>query len=396
MQDAPSCQNATYRLKNAKFMIKALDMERHAYAVIIAGGKGTRFWPLSRPPRPKQLLRIFSGKSLIRETVDRTVPLFGSRKTLVVTVAEHYDAVRREIPVLPERNFIVEPQGNNTAPCIGLAAVELAGRDPEAVMVILPADHWVSHLNSFFRAIRIAIRLAREQDALVTIGIRPNYPETGYGYILKGKRFKGPGGVPCYRVKGFKEKPTRQRAAHLVRGGSLWNSGIFVWKASTILEMLRRFSPSVHRGIQKIQEAARGRGLGNPPAGLRNTVRREYRKLPNISIDYAVLEKAGSAGRVLTLEANFGWSDVGNWAAVHRMLPRDGRGNAGIGKWLGFKSKDCFVYSRDRLVALLGVQGLVVVDTADALLVADMARSQEVKDLVEKLNRRGYGRYTVR
>lgn len=371
-------------------------MKSHSYAVIMAGGKGTRFWPLSRPPRPKQLLRIFSGKSLIRETVDRTVPLFGSRKTLVVTVAEHYDAVRREIPVLPERNFIVEPQGNNTAPCIGLAAVELAGRDPEAVMVILPADHWVSHLNSFFRAIRIAIRLAREQDALVTIGIRPNYPETGYGYILKGKKFKGPGGVPCYQVKGFKEKPTRQRAAHLVRRGSLWNSGMFVWRVSTILQMLRGFSPPIARSLERIQVASRDKGLANPSASLRAVVRREYRKMPNISIDYAVLEKAGKQGRVLTLEGDFGWSDVGNWAAVHRMLPRDGRGNAGIGKWLGFKSKDCFVYSRDRLVALLGVRGLVVVDTADALLVADIKRSQEVKDLVEELKRRGYGRYTVK
>lgn len=372
-------------------------MERHAYAVIIAGGKGTRFWPLSRPQHPKQLLRILSRKSLIRETVDRTVPLFGSRKTLVVTVAEHYDAVRREIPVLPERNFIVEPQGNNTAPCIGLAAVELAGRDPEAAMVILPADHWVSHLNSFFRAIRIAIRLAREQDALVTIGIRPNYPETGYGYILKGEKIKGTGDVPCCRVRGFEEKPALQRARRLLRRrGSLWNSGIFVWKVATILEMLRRFSPSVARGIRNIQAAAHGATLTNPSARLRSVMRREYQRMPNVSIDYAVLEKAGKEGRVLTLEGDFGWSDVGNWAAVHRMLPRDGRGNAGIGKWLGFKSKDCFVYSRDRLVALLGVQGLVVVDTADALLVAAMERPQEVKDLVEELIRKGYGRYTVR
>jgi len=377
-------------------MIKALDMERHAYAVIIAGGKGTRFWPLSRPQHPKQLLKILSGKSLIRETVDRTVPLFGSRNTLVVTVAEHYHAVRREIPVLPERNFIVEPQGNNTAPCIGLAALEVAARDPDAVMAILPADHWVPDPGSFSHALRGALRLARSAGSLVTIGIRPSYPETGYGYILKGKRFKGPGGVPCYRVNGFKEKPTRQRAALLVRRGSLWNSGMFVWKASTILEMLRRFSPPIARSLERIQTAMRDKGLANPSASLRAVVRREYRKMPNISIDYAVLEKAGAAGRLLALEGRFGWSDVGSWAAAHRMLPHDGKGNAGLGKWLGFKSKDCLVYSRDRLVALLGVQGLVVVDTEDALLIAAMERSQEVRELVEELKRRGYGRYTVR
>ncbi|MEK7782742.1 MAG: sugar phosphate nucleotidyltransferase [Candidatus Binatota bacterium] len=367
-------------------------MKRQGYAVIMAGGKGTRFWPLSRRHHPKQILKIMSRKSLIRETADRTLPLFGRKNTLVVTVAEHYSAVRRELPILPRANFIVEPQGNNTAPCIGLAAVELARRDAEAVMTILPADHWVANLNSFLRTVKSAIRLAKEHDALVTIGIRPDYPETGYGYILKGEKIKRAGDRACYRVRGFHEKPTLKKAGQLMRIGSLWNSGIFVWKVSTILEMLRRFSPSIFQGLERIQKATRGSG----PAGLRSAVRREYRRMPNISIDYAVLEKAGSAGRVLTLEGDFGWSDVGNWAAVHRMLPQDKSGNAGIGKWLGFRSKDCLVYSPDRLVALLGIQGIVVVDTADALLVADIKRSQEVKDLVEELKRKGHGRYTVR
>src|SRR3970282_352563 len=166
------------------------------------------------------------------------------------------------------RNFIVEPQGNNTAPCIGLAALEVAARDPDAVMAILPADHWVSDLGSFSRALRGALRLARAGESLVTIGIRPSYPETGYGYILKGNKFKGPGGVPCYRVKGFKEKPTRQRAAHLVRRGSLWNSGMFAWRVSTILQMLRGFSPAIARSLERIQVASRDKGLGNPSARL--------------------------------------------------------------------------------------------------------------------------------
>ncbi len=371
-------------------------MKPQSYAVIMAGGKGTRFWPLSRPHHPKQLLKILSRRSLIRETVDRVLPLFGPKSTLVVTVAEHHRAVRKELPILPETNFIVEPQGNNTAPCIGLAALELARRDPDAVMTILPADHWVSNVDAFFHTVKSAVQLARKHDALVAIGIRPGYPETGYGYILKGKKIKGAGGAPSYRVRGFKEKPTQKKARRLMRLGSLWNSGIFVWKVSTILEMLGRFAPSITRGLRKIQEAAHGKGLGNPPARLRSVVRREYRKMPNISIDYAVLEKAGSEGRVLTLEGSFGWSDIGNWAAVHRMLPQDRSGNAGFGKWLGFQSKDCLVYSPDRLVALLGIQGIVVVDTADALLVADIKHSQEVKELVEELKRKGHGRYTVR
>ena len=370
-------------------------MKAERYAIIMAGGRGTRFWPLSRPHRPKQLLKIFSGRSLIRETVDRILPLFGRKKTLVVTVAEHYSAVRKELHILPKANFLIEPQGNNTAPCIGLAAIELASRDPNAIMTILPADHWISDTSSFSRTLKTAMQLAQERDSLVTIGIQPSYRETGYGYILKGKRIKGPRGVPVHRVKGFKEKPTPKKAGHLIALGSLWNSGIFVWKVSTILELLRRFSPSLFHGLRSIQGAARGCGLGAPPPKLRAIIRREYKKMPNISIDYAVLEKAGSEGRVLTVEANFGWNDVGNWAAVHRMLPQDKKGNVGVGKWLGLQSRDCLVYSPDRLVALLGIKDTIVVDTPDALLVGDIKRAQEVKDLVEELKRRGYGRYTV-
>ena len=371
-------------------------MKAQRYAVIMAGGIGTRFWPLSRPHRPKQLLKILSGKSLIQETADRILPLFGPEKVLVVTVAEHYGAVRKELHILPKTNFLIEPQGNNTAPCIGLAAIELAARDPNAIMTILPADHWVSDLKSFCRAVKAASQLAQEHDALVTIGIRPSHPETGYGYILKGKKFKGPRGVSAYRVKAFKEKPSAKKAGQLMRMGSLWNSGIFVWRACTILELLRRFSPSLFHGLQRIKEAARDTGLGAPRPRIRAILRREYQKMPNISIDHAVLEKAGSEGKVLTLEANFGWSDVGDWAAIHRMLPRDRRGNVGIGKWLGFKSRDCLVYSPNRLVALLGIKDTFIVDTPDALLVGDIKRSQEVKDLVEELKRKGFRRYTAR
>ncbi len=366
-------------------------MKAQSYAVIMAGGRGTRFWPLSRHHRPKQLLKILSGRSLIQETVDRVLPLFGRDKTLVVAVAEHYRAVRKELHILPKTNFIIEPQGNNTAPCIGLAAIELASRDPNAIMAILPADHWISDISSFSRTLKAAVQLAEEHDSLVTIGIQPSYRETGYGYILKGKGIKGPRGVPVHRVKGFKEKPTPKMAGHLIALGSLWNSGIFVWRVSTILELLRRFSPSIFRGLQRIQE-----GLGAPPPKLQAIIRREYKKMPNLSIDYAVLEKAGSEGRVLTLEANFGWNDVGSWAAVHRMLPQDKKGNVGVGKWLGLQSSDCLVYSPNRLVALLGMKDTVVVDTPDALLVGDIKRAQEVKDLVEELKHRGYGRYTVK
>lgn len=366
------------------------------YAVIMAGGRGTRFWPLSRAHKPKQLLTILGGKSLIQETIDRISPLFKRENTIVVTVADHFKAIRQELDRLPKMSFLLEPQGNNTAPCIGLAAIELMARDPNAIMTVLPADHWISDRNSFRRTIKAAMRLAQMHDALITIGIRPRYPETGYGYILKGRKLPGPRGMSVYQVKGFKEKPSRKKAAQWIHRGALWNSGIFVWKVSTILTSLRRFTPAIFHHLQRIQEGSRGLRLGSSHPRLRALLKREYQKMPNLSIDYAVLEKAGAKGKVLTLEADFEWSDVGNWASLHQLLSHDREGNAVIGKWFGKDSRDCLVYAPERLVVLLGMRGTVVVDTPDALLVGDLKHVQEVRDLVDDLKKKGYRRYTLR
>jgi mannose-1-phosphate guanylyltransferase len=368
-------------------------MKPECYSVIIAGGKGTRFWPLSRSQRPKQLLKILSPKSLIRETAERILPLSGRDRTIVVTVADQLSALRKELPGLPRRNFLAEPRGNNTAPCIGLAALEVVARDPGAVMVVLPADHWVRDVKGFRGTMRSAVEIAARHDSLVTIGIRPNYPETGYGYIIRKKLL---GGKAAYQVKRFTEKPTLSRAQQLIRQGALWNSGIFVWKASTLLELMRRYQPAIFKGLEQIKKATGKTSLTSPTAKITNIIEREYKKMPNISIDYAVLEKAGSEGKVVTLEADFGWSDVGSWAAVHRMLPHDENGNAGNGKWLTLGAKNSFVHAQDRLVVLLGVKDTVVVDTPDALLVGDIKRSQEVRDLVDELNNKGYGAYTIK
>ena len=370
-------------------------MKPKCYSVIIAGGKGTRFWPLSRSQKPKQLLKIFSAKSLIKETADRVESLGGRAQTLVITVVEQADALVRELRGLPKKNFIAEPQGKNTAPCIGLAALEVAARDPAAVMVILPADHWVADNRVFCRTLKAAVALAAQHDQLITIGIRPAYPETGYGYIVKGQPV-GENHSRAYRVKQFTEKPATAMAQQLIGQGALWNSGIFVWKASTLLDLLDRYQPTIALGLKAIAKAARGRSLGSPTPQLRSVIRRAYKRMPNISIDHAVLEKAGSEERVLTLEGNFGWSDVGSWAAVHRLLRQDRDGNAGNGKWLGFAAKNCFVHAPDRLVVLLGVEDMVVVDTPDALLVGDLKRSQQIRDVAEELKKKGYGSYTVR
>ena len=368
-------------------------MKRKVFAVIMAGGRGTRFWPLSRPQRPKQMLKLLTSKTLVRETIDRVAPIYGRRNVLIVTVGEHEHAVRRELGMLPKANFLIEPSGKNTAPCIGLAAIELLRRDRQALAVILPADHWISDGRRFAQTLRTALTLAARHDALVTIGIRPEYPETGYGYILKGRKTDG----TVYRVTGFVEKPPAAKARRLIRRGALWNSGILVARVATILEALHRYAPDVARGLEVIGSMARARGLGTLPPKLRAALAREYRKMPSVSIDYAVMEKAGSDGRVLMLEADFGWSDVGNWDALHRMMPKEADGNAGTGRRVAFRSKDCLVYaSPKRLVALVGMENTVVVDTPDAVLVADIRRSQEIKDLIDELNRRGYARYTTR
>jgi mannose-1-phosphate guanylyltransferase len=369
-------------------------MKPKCYSVIIAGGKGTRFWPLSRSQRPKQLLKILSPKSLIRETANRIVPLSGRNQTLVVTVAEQLNALRKELRLLARKNFLAEPQGRNTAPCIGLAALEVVGRDPVSVMVILPADHWITDANAFRNTIRSAVEIAMRHDSLITIGIRPAYPETGYGYIVKGNSLGAKTGA--YRVKRFREKPSVSMAQRLIRQGSLWNSGIFVWKASFLLELMQRYQPTISKGLEQIKRATAGKPLGVPTPQIRNLIAREYKKMPNISIDYAVLEKAGSEGKVITLEADFGWSDVGSWAAVHRMLPHDLNGNAGNGKWLTVETKNSLIHAQGRLVVLLGMQDTVVVDTPDALFVGNIRRSQEVRELVEELNKKGYGAYTIK
>ena len=371
-------------------------MEQKFYSVIIAGGKGTRFWPLSRSLRPKQLLKLFGPKSLVDETADRVLSMSGSDQTLIVTVAEQLDALRKELRALPRGNFLAEPEAKNTAPCIGLAALEVMNRDPNAVMIILPADHWVADVAAFRRTLRAAAKLTVRYDRLVTIGIQPGYPETGYGYIVKGKALDGGPQSEAYEVKRFKEKPIPKIARQLIRQGSLWNAGIFAWKASTLLALMQRYQPAIHHGLAVIGKAGNGKSLADPSRRLRAVISREYKKMPSISIDHAVLEKAGSEGKVVTLEANFGWSDVGSWAAVHRMSQRDAAGNAGNGKWLGLGAKNCFIHAPDRLVVLLGMQDAIVVDTPDALLVGDLKRSQEVRELVDELNKKGYGSYTVK
>ena len=339
------------------------------YAVVMAGGGGTRFWPRSRQSHPKQLLPILGEKSLLRQTVERLFPLFPAEKIFVITGKLHSPAVRDELDILPQENIIDEPVGRDTAPCVGLAASFLEWRDPGSTFCTLPADHFIGDVEKFHAALRRAYDEA-QTGTLVTFGIRPRSPATGYGYLEReGKR-----------VVRFCEKPDEATARQFVEGGRhFWNSGIFVWKAGSILQEIRRLLPEQAAGLATITEA-----FGT--SSLPQVFAEEFQKMSRISIDYGVMEKARD---VVMIEADFDWDDVGSWkaAAMRRATATEGLTEC-------FESPDCLVLStEDHLVATLGVRGLVVVHTPDATLVAPQERSEEVKKLIDRLKTRGLDRF---
>ena len=338
------------------------------HAVVMAGGGGTRFWPLSRQNRPKQLLPILGETSMLRQTVERLFPLFPADRIFVITGRAHAAAVREDLEILPPEHIIDEPVGRDTAPCIGLAAALLEWRDPGSTFCALPADHFIGDVQKFHAALRAAYDEA-QTGALVTFGVQPRHPATGYGYLEReGKR-----------VKRYCEKPDAPTARGFVASGRhYWNSGIFVWKSRSILDEFRRHLPQ-HFGV--IEEIARHFGTSRLPAVLAQ----EFPKMSRISIDYGVMEKAAE---VVMIEADFEWDDVGSWnaAAARRPTPTEGLTEC-------VDSPDCLVLSTDdHLVATLGVEGVVVVHTPDATLVVRKDRAEDLKRLIERLKARGLDR----
>jgi mannose-1-phosphate guanylyltransferase len=345
----------------------------------MAGGSGTRFWPRSRVRVPKQLLPIVGRHSLLADTLARVRPLVGSRRTYVVTASSHAAAVRREARGVPRANVLVEPEGRNTAAAIALAALRLASASPDAVMIVLPADHAVGDPVRFRETLAQAADVAVATDRLVTIGVPPTYPETGYGYIQVGEPL-GPAADGTHAVARFLEKPDRERAAAMIAAGDvLWNAGIFAWRVERIVAELRRWLPELMESL----EAALRRGTTAALA-------RAYRRLPSISIDHGVLERAE---RVAVVRATFPWSDVGSWAAVADLWRDGDAANAVRGTAVVVDSAGCVVDAGSRLVAMVGVRDLIVVDTPDAVLVCPTNRAQDVRLLVDELRRRRLGRY---
>ncbi len=354
------------------------------YAVIMAGGRGTRFWPKSREKMPKHLQDILGKRTLIQETVDRIGSLIPVKNILIVTGANHSDVIKQHLHNLPEENIIVEPVGRNTAPCIGLAAVHIKKMNPEGVMVVLPSDHYIADEEAFRRTIAIAGEMAQRGNHLLTIGIKPTGPETGYGYMEQGEAVTAIRGEEIFQVKSFREKPDIEQAkTFLENGGFLWNSGMFVWKVSTILNKIEKLLPDLYKGLKEIEDA-----LGTDSE--KNIISKAYKEITPVSVDNGIMERSG---KTLLVRGDFGWSDIGSWGALWEMWDKDENGNAVKGRFVGVDSSNSLIYSPDKLVALVGVEDLVVVETADSLLVCKKNSSQDVKKLVELLEEKNMKEY---
>jgi mannose-1-phosphate guanylyltransferase len=355
--------------------------QHHMYAVIMAGGVGSRFWPRSRERSPKQVLEIVGSGSMIFNTVARIQSLIPAEKTLVVTNKLQKDIIHQQVPALPMQNVLTEPLGRNTAPCIGLAAKWLYHHDHNAVMVILPADHIIRDGEEFIRVIQQASVVAKENEALVTIGIKPTHPETGYGYIqFEDSKENNPYSADgIYRVKTFAEKPNLETAEKFLKSGDfLWNSGMFIWEARTILQEIEKHLPELGDQLAKLDPV-----IGTD--AYQTTLEHVYGVIRSISIDYGVMEKAS---KVFVAKGDFGWSDVGSWDEVVRLTPINGDENALRGTVIAKDSHRNYIDAGKMVMAVIGVEDLIVVTTDNAILICKKGRSQDVKDVVDYLRRK--------
>jgi mannose-1-phosphate guanylyltransferase len=348
--------------------------------VIMAGGVGERFWPSSRRLHPKQLLDLTGRGSMLRLTIDRIGDLATPDEIFVFTNREQRDAVLADVRgLLPEANVIGEPEGRNTAPTIGLAAMVAEARGRAGVMLVLPADHVVEPASRFRELVRAGERFIAARPSLLTFGIVPTRPETGYGYIRPGQELARENSTIVLGASAFLEKPSPDRARELVAEGCFWNSGIFMWRTDTLLDGLRRHQPELFAVLEHIRAAS-----GTRP--LDEVLNEEYRRAPAISIDYGLMEKADN---VAVMRADFSWNDVGSWEFIRDMNAADAQGNVLVGEHIAIDARDNTVVARDRVVGLIGVEDIVVVDAGDAILVCRRDRAQDVRKIVAELKRRG-------
>lgn len=355
------------------------------HAVIMAGGSGTRFWPASRATTPKQLLNLVGDATMIRQTVDRLEGLVTPEQTLIVTNTRLVDKIQAQLPELPPTSIVGEPCKRDTAPCIGLAALLVSRDDPDAVMAVMPADHVISPTEKFQDAIRQAADMVAESpERIVTFGIKPTYPAEIFGYIQRDNQLEG-GDAPAYQVKQFREKPDAATAAeYLDSGDYYWNSGIFIWRAKTILDALAERQPQMLAHLQKIVDA-----WGTDAQD--ETFDTEFTAIEGISVDYAVMEHATD---VAVIEAPYNWDDLGGWQSLARLRGTDDEGNTIVGRHLGFNTEGTIVRTNDEhLVVTLGLKDCIVVHTDNATLVADKNDEESIRKVVKELESRGWSEY---
>jgi mannose-1-phosphate guanylyltransferase len=356
------------------------------HGVIMAGGSGTRFWPASRQLKPKQLLKMTGSRSMLQSTFDRLNGLVSSEHVLVLTNEQLSDAVLDQLPELPQEHVVGEPFKRDTAPCIGVAASLVYAADPNGIMVVMPSDHVIEPRSEFHRALKAGYDLIdKDPDLIVTFGIRPTYAAESFGYIQRGTPVSAAPGTAAFMVERFREKPDRVTAEEYVAAGSFyWNSGIFMWKASTILKALDEFEPAMSGHIKNI-----AKGIGT--ASFQANFREHFEKIQGKSIDFAVMERYP---KIAVIEAPFAWDDVGSWQAIARLIQPDGQGNAVDGPYLPIDSSGMIVRTEsEHLVVTIGMQDTIVVHTPDATLVAPKSEEERVREVVKQLTELGHRQY---
>lgn len=359
---------------------------KHTYAVIMAGGGGTRLWPVSRRKHPKHVLPLVGERTLFQGTLDRLEAFIPPEKTYVVTTAEQEQELKAQAQQVPAANFLIEPMPRGTASAVGLAAAVLAKRDPEAIMIVLPADHYIRNNDLFRLVMRVAVQVA-SNNYLVTLGITPTFPSTGYGYIQRAAALPEKFNYPVYRVLRFTEKPDETKARQMLASGDhSWNSGMFIWRVDRILEEFSRFMPALRTALDKI-----GAAWGTPNQDM--VFRSEWPLLQSETIDYGVMERADN---VAVLPAGgLDWSDVGSWDSLFDVVPADGDGNVCVnGEHMPLDTHNSLVYSTEKkLIVTVGVDDLIIIDSADALLICHRDQAQQVRQVIEnlkKINKENY------
>lgn len=343
------------------------------HVVVMAGGKGERLWPVSRAGMPKQLISFDGRKSLIRSTVDRLLPLIDPDQVYIVTGRDIAAQVAAELPDIPGNNILIEPFGRNTAPCIAFAAAWISRRDPEGIMAIFPADHAIADTQGFQKTVAYGADCLKDfPEHLITIGIEPSYPETGYGYIAPSEIMQSGGTLVLRKVAAFREKPDRVRAEAYITEGCLWNAGMFMWRVDTILRDIKRHVPDLSENLMQLAASA----------WQEDDILKFYENARAVSIDYAVMEKAT---KVAVIPADFGWNDVGSWDAVGKLLAADNEGNTVQGQAYFHESRDNVVWAGGKPIVFIGIDNLVVVEGEQAILVCPRDRSQDVSTVLKKL-----------